>query len=83
MQKFQQNGLLDNVNLSFGELSSKNIVQPVLCHILPLINGIVSIELEESAQLVDIYNAANSKEICEMNMKMMKETRILYARLTI
>jgi hypothetical protein len=77
MQKFQQNGLLDNVKLSVGELSAKDIVQPVLCHLLPLINGIVSIYLLDSAQLIAIYDAGNSKEIYEMNMKMMEETRIL------
>jgi hypothetical protein len=77
MQKFQQNGLLDNANLWFAaNLSSKDIVQPVLCHLLPLINGIVSIEMN-SAQFVDFYNAENSTEIYEMNMKMMEETRLL------
>jgi hypothetical protein len=75
MQKFQQNGLLDNVNLLFARSLSKNILQ-VVCHILPLINGIVAI-FGHSAQLVDIYNSANSKKIYEMNMKMMEETRIL------
>jgi hypothetical protein len=50
-----------------------------LGHLLPLINGIVSIQVD-SAQLVDIYDAANSKEIYEMNMKMMEETRILSVR---
>jgi hypothetical protein len=78
MQKFKQNGLLDNVNLAFGELSAKDIVQPVLCHILPLINGIVSINMEDSAQLVDFYEAGgNNKEIYGMNMKMMEKTRFL------
>jgi hypothetical protein len=80
MQKFQQNSLLDNVNLEFDKLSPKDIVQPVLCHILPLINGIVSIDLEDSAQLVDFYDAGKSKEIYEMNMKMMEKTRFLGAR---
>jgi hypothetical protein len=80
MQKFQQNGLLDNVNLSFGELSAKDIVQPVLCHLLPLFNGIVSIVLSVSAQLVDIYDAENSKEIYERNMKMLEKNRFLGAR---
>jgi hypothetical protein len=82
MQKFQQNGLFDNVNLlSLDKVPrpSKDIVQPVLCHILPLINGIVSIYLQ-SAQLVDIYDAANSKEISELNMKMMEKTRFLRVR---
>jgi hypothetical protein len=74
MQKFQQNGLLDNVNLW---LPLKDFVQPVLCHILPLINGIASIYVKESAQLVDIYDAGKSKEIYELNMKMMQKTRIL------
>jgi hypothetical protein len=77
MQKFKQNGLLDNVNLAFGELSAKDIVQPVLCHILPLINGIVSINMEDSAQLVDFYDAENNKEIYGMKMKMMEKTRFL------
>jgi hypothetical protein len=77
MQKFQQNGLLDNVNLEFAKLFPKDIVQPVLCHILPLINGIISIAVQNSAQLVDFYNAGNSKEIYELNMKMMEQTRIL------
>jgi hypothetical protein len=77
MQKFHQNGLLDNVTLSFDKLSSKDVVQPVLCHILPLINGIVSIEMAGSAQLVDIYDAGNSKEIYELSMKMMEKARAL------
>jgi hypothetical protein len=78
MQKFKQNGLLDNANLWFdANLSPKDIVQPVLRHLLPLINGIVSIYLLDSAQLIAIYDAENSKEIYEMNMKMMEETRIL------
>jgi hypothetical protein len=74
MQKF--NGLLNNVNLEFANLSTKDIVHPVLSHILPLINGIGSI-LANSAQFVDFYNAENSTEIYEMNMKMMEETRLL------
>jgi hypothetical protein len=78
MQKFRQNGLLDNVNLWFAaNISSKNIVQPILCHLLPLINGIVSIYLMDSALLVDFYDAGNSKKIYEQNMKMMEQTRIL------
>jgi hypothetical protein len=77
MQKFQQNGLLDNVNLAFGKLPSNDILHPVLCHILPMINGINSIYLLDSAQLVDIYDAENSKEIYELNMKMMEKTRLL------
>jgi hypothetical protein len=80
MQKFQQNGLLDNVNLQFAKLSAKDIIQPVLCSLLPLINGIVSINPEDSAQLADFYDAANSKEIYEMNMKMMEEARSLALR---
>jgi hypothetical protein len=81
MQKFQQNGLLENVNLSFAaNLSSKDIVQPVLRHILPLINGIVSINLLDSAQLVDFYDDGNTKEIHEMKVKMMEQTRILIIR---
>jgi hypothetical protein len=79
MQKFQQNGLLDNVNLWFEKLFPKDIVQPVLCHILSLINGIVSIFMH-SAQLVDIYSAENNKEIYEMNMKMMEKMRFLGVR---
>jgi hypothetical protein len=78
MQKFKQNGLLDNANLWFdANLSSKNIVQPILCHLLPFINGIVSIYLMDSALLVEFYDTGNNKEIYEMNMKMMEETRIL------
>jgi hypothetical protein len=76
MQKFQQNGLLDNVNLAFSHLKSKDF-GPVLCHILPLINGIVSIALRDSAQLADIYSAGNIREIYELNMEMMEKTRIL------
>jgi hypothetical protein len=81
VQKFQQNGLLDNVNLLFDDLPSKNIVQlqQVLCDIMPLLNGIVAIDVLDSAQLVDFYNAGNSKEIYERNMKMMEETRFLGA----
>jgi hypothetical protein len=79
MQKFQQNGLLGNVTLVFEKLPP-NVVPPVLCHLLPLINGIVSIFIH-SAQLVDnIYNAGNSKEIYELNMKMMEKTRSLIVR---
>jgi hypothetical protein len=77
MQKFQQNGLMDNVNLEFGHLFPKDIIQPVLCHLLPLINGIVAIYVSDSTQLVDFYDAGNSKEILEMNMKMMEKTRYL------
>jgi hypothetical protein len=68
------------VNLWFGDLSAKDIAQPVLCHILPLINGIKSIEVLKSAQLVHFYDAGNSEEIYEMNMKMMSDTRFLGAR---
>jgi hypothetical protein len=77
MQKFQQNGLLDNVNLVFGKLPSNDILHPVFCHLLPLTNGIVSISVRDSAQLVDIYDAGNNKEIYEMNMKMMEHARFL------
>jgi hypothetical protein len=78
MQKFQQKGLLDNVNLYIANLSAKDIVQPVLCNILPLINGIDFDSIYvHSAQLVHFYDAGNSTEIYEMNMKMMEETRIL------
>jgi hypothetical protein len=79
MQKFQQNGLLDNVHLWFDKLPSMDIFQ-VLCHLLPLMNGILSIEVAESTKLVDFYDAGNSKEIYEMNMKMMEETRFLGVR---
>jgi hypothetical protein len=47
---------------------------------MPLINGINSIEVSESLQLVDFYDAGNSKEIYEMNIKMMEETRLLSVR---
>jgi hypothetical protein len=80
MQKFQQNGLLDNVNLLFDKLPSKDLLPTILCHIMPLINDIVVIQVEDSAQLVDIYDVGNSKEIYEMNMKMMEKTRILGVR---
>jgi hypothetical protein len=79
MQKFQQNGLLHNVNLLVAKLLANDIVQPVLCHILPLVNGIVSIFVH-SAQLVDIYDAEKSKEIHEMNMTMMGKARFLGVR---
>jgi hypothetical protein len=79
VQKFQKNGLLDNVNLAINNLSSKDI-QQVLCHLLPLINGIDSIQAENNTQLVDLYDAENSKEIYEMSMKMMEETRFLAVR---
>jgi hypothetical protein len=68
------------VSLLFDKLFPKDILQPVLCHILPLINGIVSIYVEDSAQLVDIYDAGNSKEIYDLCMKMMEKTRLLGAR---
>jgi hypothetical protein len=77
MRKFQQNGLLDNVNLSFPSSLSKEKIQPVLCHLLPLLNGIVGIDLTNNAHLADIYDDGNSQEIHEMNMKMMEETRLL------
>jgi hypothetical protein len=80
LQKFQQNGLFDNVNLVFPSSLSKAIIQQVLCHLLPLINGIAKVDVEDSAKLVDFYDAANSKEIYEMNMKMMEKTRVLGAR---
>jgi hypothetical protein len=80
MLKFQQNRLLDNVNLVFNKLSPKDILHPILCHLMPLINGINSIEVSESLQLVDFYDAGNSKEIYEMNIKMMEETRLLSVR---
>jgi hypothetical protein len=79
MQKFQQNGLLDNVTLWFDKLFPKDILQPILCHLLPLMNGILSIFVH-SAQLVDFYYAGNSKETYELNMKMMEETRFLGVR---
>jgi hypothetical protein len=81
MQKFQKNGLLDNLNLEFDNLSSKEILQPVLCHLLPLVNGIGILSIfVHSAQLVDFYDAGNTKETYEMNMKMMEETRFLGVR---
>jgi hypothetical protein len=80
MQKFQQNGLLDNVDLYIAKLSAKDILPKVLCYILPLINGIVSIYVRDSAQLVDFYDAENSREIYELYMKMMEKTRFLGAR---
>jgi hypothetical protein len=79
MQKFQQNDLLDNVNLSFASLPSRDKIQQVLGRLLPLIKGIVSIYVH-SAQLVEIYDAGNSQEIHEMNMKMMEKTRLLLVR---
>jgi hypothetical protein len=81
MQKFQQNGLLENVNLSYKILPSKAIIHPVLCHILPLINGIVSINLMFSAQLIHIYDDVNSQqEIHELSMTMMEKTKFLGVR---
>jgi hypothetical protein len=77
MQKFQQNGLLDSVNLTLPSFRSKNKIQPVLCHLLPLINGIAAVNLNKGAQLVDFYNTGNSKEIYELYMKMVKKTRLL------
>jgi hypothetical protein len=77
MQKFQQNGLLDNVTLSFSNVSE---IQPVLCQLLPLFNGIAAVEVGLSAQLVDLYNTGNNKENHEMNMKMMEKTRLLFIR---
>jgi hypothetical protein len=71
--------MLDNVNLWFAKLSSKDIVQPLLCHLLPLVNGILSIFMD-SAQLAHFYDAGNSKEIYELNMKMMEGTRFLGVR---
>jgi hypothetical protein len=68
---------MDNVNLVFGQISEKKSVQPVLCHILPLINGIKSIKMEDTDLLVDFYKAGNSEEIYEMNMKMMEKTQFL------
>jgi hypothetical protein len=79
MHKFQQNGLLDYVNLCIWDLP-KDILQQVLGHLLPLINGIVSIEVMESAQLADIYDAGNRQETYELNMKMMEKTRFLSVR---
>jgi hypothetical protein len=76
MQKFQQNGLLHNVNLWFDKVPSKDKIHSVLCHLLPLINGILSIFVH-SAQLVDLYDAENSQEIYEMSMIMMEKTRVL------
>jgi hypothetical protein len=81
MKKFQQNGLLDNVTLWFDKLPSNNIVQPpVLCHLIPLLNDLLSVELKNSAQLAAIYDAENSKEIHGLYMKMMEQTRFLGAR---
>jgi hypothetical protein len=80
IQKFQQNGLLDNVTLAFEKLPSKDIVQPLLFHLLPLIKEGYSIDLDNSAQLVDIYDAINSKEIRELYMKMMEKARLLCVR---
>jgi hypothetical protein len=80
MQQFQQNGLFDNVNLSFDIYSSKAKIQPVLCHLLPLVNGITTVNVENSAQLVDFYDAGNSKEIYELNMKMMENASLLCVR---
>jgi hypothetical protein len=68
------------VNLALGKLPSKDILQTILCHLLPLINSILSIQLSDSAHLVHFYNAGNSKEIYELNMKMMEETRCLGVR---
>jgi hypothetical protein len=79
MQKFKQNGLLDKVNLLFAKLPTKNILQPVLCHILPLVNDIVSIYVHNT-QLIDLYDAENRQEIYELTMKMMEETRVLGVR---
>jgi hypothetical protein len=80
MQKFKQNGLLDNINFSFDKLSSKDILPTVLCHLLPLVNSIISIKVSESVQLVEFYDSGNSKEIYEMNMKMMEQTQFLSVR---
>jgi hypothetical protein len=77
MRKFQQNSLLDNVRLVIDDELKKDIVQPVLTHLLPLVNGILSIEFSDSAQLVDIYKARKDKEIYERNMEMMEKTRFL------
>jgi hypothetical protein len=77
VRKFQQNALLDNVGLFIDGQLKKDIVQPVLTHLLPLINGILSVELSHSVQLVDIYNAKKSKEIYGLNMEVMEKTRFL------
>jgi hypothetical protein len=79
IQKFQQNSLLNNVNLSFGQVQ-KHILQPVLSRLLPLFNGIVSVEVANSAQLADIYNAGNSKDFSGLTMNMMENARFLAVR---
>jgi hypothetical protein len=50
------------------------------CHLLPLLNGIDSIDVNNSAQLVHFYDAVNSKEIYELNMKMVEQTQFFGAR---
>jgi hypothetical protein len=79
LQKFQQKCLLDNVNLSFGILPD-NIFAPALTHLLPLLDGIVSLELYESSQLSNIYHAGNGTEFANLAMEMMEKTRFLGAR---
>jgi hypothetical protein len=80
MQKFQQNGLLDNVTMAFSPELFVHEIQPALCNLLPLINGIAAVDLGDSDQMVEIYDAGNNKENHEINMKMMEKTRLLSVR---
>jgi hypothetical protein len=89
IREFHQKGLLDSVNLSFGDLQ-KYTVAPVLSDLLPLFNDIVSVEVANSKFMKHIYkDAGNSsnkkfltfnKKFSALAMEMMQKPRILAVR---
>jgi hypothetical protein len=87
LRKFQGQSLLANVNLDFESYLSREILQPILGQILPLV-GINSISFFDKDLLAEMQNAsagdANTNandEFWQLITKMLARTRILSIKL--
>jgi hypothetical protein len=82
LEKFQQNSLLANVNLSISSQLYREHLLPFLANFLPLIDTINSINLSDFTQLGQINNGcADIDGYAHMMMEMLARTRILEIRL--
>jgi hypothetical protein len=87
LRKFQGQSLLANVNLDFESYLSREILQPILGQILPLV-GINSISFFDKDLLAEMQNASagdantnSNDEFWQLITTMLAQTRILSIKL--
>jgi hypothetical protein len=78
LHRFQQNSLLQNVNLDLGNIPTGKLL-PFLTHILPLIDSIESVKTAKIHQLIEICEdpVENNNGLSQMVKTAMAQTRIL------